>query len=265
MSDQKPIRILYIEDDRELANLVEKQLRRKGFSIDIAYDGEEGLAKYFSGSYDVLLLDQVLPVYNGLEVIRILDSRGPLPPTVMITGMGNESLAVEAMKMGATDYIVKDAGCGFLKLFPAVIEQAIFTNRLAEQKMRAVEKLRTSEKKYRTLFELAGDTFLVALPPDDTIIDSNKAATKMLGYSKEEMTGHGFRAMASTVLHEQGWPSDVIERQLAHAERNSIKAAYNHAQHLSDRRRMMQVWADYLDTLKAGELIIPLRRTIHVQ
>jgi integrase len=76
------------------------------------------------------------------------------------------------------------------------------------------------------------------------------AALRRMGYEKNEMTGHGFRAMASAVLHEQGWPSDVIERQLAHAERNSIKAAYNHAQHLPERRRMMQVWADYLDILR---------------
>jgi integrase len=76
------------------------------------------------------------------------------------------------------------------------------------------------------------------------------AALRRMGYAKEEMSGHGFRAMASTVLHELGWPSDIIERQLAHAERNSIKAAYNHAQHLPERRRMMQVWADYLDSLK---------------
>ena len=54
-------------------------------------------------------------------------------------------------------------------------------------------------------------------------------------------------------LHERGWPSDVIECQLAHAERNSIKAAYNHAQHLPERRKMMQAWADYLDQLKASE------------
>jgi integrase len=69
------------------------------------------------------------------------------------------------------------------------------------------------------------------------------AALRRLGYAKEEMSGHGFRAMASTILHEQGWPSDIIERQLAHAERNSIKAAYNHAQHLPERRKMMQAWA----------------------
>jgi integrase len=76
------------------------------------------------------------------------------------------------------------------------------------------------------------------------------AALRRLGYTKEEMSGHGFRAMASTLLHEQGWESDVIERQLAHAERNSIKAAYNHAQHLQERKKMMQAWADYLDNLK---------------
>lgn len=80
------------------------------------------------------------------------------------------------------------------------------------------------------------------------------AALRRMGFTKEEMSGHGFRAMASTVLHEQGWPSDVIERQLAHAERNSIKAAYNHAQHLPERRKMMQAWADYLEKLKGGQL-----------
>lgn len=80
------------------------------------------------------------------------------------------------------------------------------------------------------------------------------AALRRLGYAKEEMTGHGFRAMASTILHEQGWPSDIIERQLAHTERNSIKAAYNHAQHLPERRKMMQAWADYLDKLNGVRL-----------
>src|ERR1700723_1347654 len=65
-----------------------------------------------------------------------------------------------------------------------------------------------------------------------------------------EMTGHGFRSMASTLLNEQGWNRDAIERQLAHSERNSIRAAYNYAEHLPERRRMMQAWSDYLDGLK---------------
>lgn len=76
------------------------------------------------------------------------------------------------------------------------------------------------------------------------------AALRRLGYSKDEMTAHGFRAMASTCLNEQGFAPDVIELQLAHAERNKVRAAYNRAQRLPERRKMMQAWADYLDVLR---------------
>lgn len=86
------------------------------------------------------------------------------------------------------------------------------------------------------------------------------AALRRMGYTGEEMTWHGFRAMASTLLNEQGFLPDVIELQLAHAERNKVRAAYNRAQRLEERRKMMQGWADYLDGLKAGNNVIPLRR-----
>ena len=75
-------------------------------------------------------------------------------------------------------------------------------------------------------------------------------ALRRLGYSKDEMTGHGFRSIASTRLNEMGWNRDAIERQLAHAERDSIRAAYNYAEHLDERSNMMQEWANYLDNLK---------------
>lgn len=75
------------------------------------------------------------------------------------------------------------------------------------------------------------------------------AALRRLGYTSEEMTGHGFRSMASTILNEHGWNPDAIERQLAHAERNSIRAAYNYAEYLPERRKIMQYWADYLASL----------------
>ena len=84
-------------------------------------------------------------------------------------------------------------------------------------------------------------------------------ALRRLGYTKEEMTGHGFRSMASTLLHELGHPHAVVERQLAHGERNKVSASYNFAEYLPERRAMMQQWADYLDTLKAGATIIPIR------
>lgn len=77
------------------------------------------------------------------------------------------------------------------------------------------------------------------------------AALRRLGFTKEEMTSHGFRGMASTLLHENGFKSEVIEIQLAHAERNKVKAAYNHAEYLPERANMMNWWADYLDELRA--------------
>lgn len=84
-------------------------------------------------------------------------------------------------------------------------------------------------------------------------------ALRSLGYSGTEMTGHGFRAMASTCLNEQGFPPDVIELQLAHAERNEVRAAYNRAKRLAERRAMMQAWADYLDGQRAGGNVVNLQ------
>lgn len=86
-------------------------------------------------------------------------------------------------------------------------------------------------------------------------------ALRRLGYASDEMCGHGFRAMASTCLNEQGWHPDLIELQLAHAERNKVRAAYNRAERIQERRKMMQAWADYLDGLKASSNIIPLKRS----
>ena len=75
-------------------------------------------------------------------------------------------------------------------------------------------------------------------------------ALRIMGYASEDMSAHGFRSLASTLLNELGWPPDAIERQLAHVEENETRSAYNYAEHLPIRRRMMQWWADYLDGLR---------------
>jgi integrase len=86
-------------------------------------------------------------------------------------------------------------------------------------------------------------------------------ALRRLGYEKDEMTGHGFRSMASTLLHEHGWPHEAIERQLAHAERNKVSAAYNFAEHLPKRKEMMQWWANHLYELAASDNIMNFKKT----
>lgn len=117
---------------------------------------------------------------------------------------------------------------------------------LSSQAMRILESIQPLTGDGRFVFPSIRST---NRPMSENTIN---AALRRMGYSKDEMTGHGFRSMASTLLHEHGWPHEVIERQLAHAERNKIASAYNHAEHLPKRREMMQWWADYLDELAAG-------------
>ncbi len=126
----------------------------------------------------------------------------------------------------------------------------------AKMKMRSVHIVPLSTKAIsilKEIYPLTGDGKYVfpgavakSRPMSDNAVLS---ALRRLGYSKDEMTGHGFRSMASTLLNEQGWNRDAIERQLAHAERDSVRAAYNYAEHLPERRKMMQHWADYLESL----------------
>lgn len=82
------------------------------------------------------------------------------------------------------------------------------------------------------------------------------AALRRMGYTTEQMTAHGFRAMASTMLHERGYAPHVIEAQLAHAQRNAVAAAYNRAEYLPDRVQMMKDWADYLDVLRDQRKVV---------
>jgi len=108
----------------------------------------------------------------------------------------------------------------------------------------------------REIHQLTGRSRYVfpSLRTSDRPMSENtiNGALRRLGYGPDEMTGHGFRAMASTCLNEQGWHPDLIELQLAHAERNKVRAAYNRATRLTERKKMMQAWADYLDMIRGS-------------
>jgi integrase len=90
------------------------------------------------------------------------------------------------------------------------------------------------------------------------------AALRRMGYLKEEMTAHGFRAMASTNLEQLGYDVRLIELQLAHADQDQVRAAYKRETHMlriEERKEMMQAWANYLDGLRAGAEVIPFRQS----
>jgi len=115
---------------------------------------------------------------------------------------------------------------------------------------------------FRDLLPLTGHrayVFESARPGRPLSDNTVNYALRGLGYAGDVMTAHGFRAMASTLLHEQGWPPEVIELQLAHAQRNQVAAAYNRSARLDERKKMMQHWADYLDSLRQGAKVVNFR------
>ena len=199
MGNPSAIRILLMEDEAGLARLFQKKLQRAGYEVDVACDGEEGLALYAAGSYDVVAVDQNMPIRDGLEVIRVMASRGPLPATIMITGTGSEQVAVEAMKLGARDYVVKDADGGYLNLLPTVIERA-------RRQQRAEDEMRLAAK----VFESAAEGVLVA-DAAAAIMSVNKAFTEATGYTAEEVEGKNPRLLQSgrhdAAFYRQMWRS----------------------------------------------------------
>ncbi len=180
MSESESIRVLYMEDDIGLARLLQKRLRQEGYVVDIASDGEQGLAMYEDGDYDVVAVDQNMPVYSGLEVIRIMASQGPLPPIIMVTGTGDEETAVEAMKLGAGDYIVKDVDGGYLELLPTVIEQVLHRRKLAEEKRHAVEALEQRNRDL-TLLNKLGQSLTATLDLQQVVDRLLHAVTEIIG------------------------------------------------------------------------------------
>lgn len=125
-----------------------------------------------------------------------------------------------------------------------------------KMKMRRRHLVPLSRQAVEVLTELkqltGGGRWLFPSPRNDGRCMSEngvRVALRSIGFPKEEIVPHGFRAMASTILNEHGFNRDVIERQLAHVEGNSVRRAYNHAEYLPERRKLMQWWADWLEAL----------------
>lgn len=189
MSDSDQItRILCMEDNPGVARLFQRHLERAGYTVDLACDGHDGLAKLDASAYDVVIVDQQMPGMTGLDVIRSLVDADALPPTVMVTGAGDEETAVAAMKLGAEDYLVKDVDGGYLRLLPSVIERVLAKRRLVEERREAVDALRRSERLYRTVVENTSDVILLQ---DEAwrVVFINEAGLAYTGFDEGRMLG----------------------------------------------------------------------------
>lgn len=136
------IRLLYIDDDRGLSRLVEKELSRKGYLVTCAFDGDEGLALLKQNEYDVCALDHYMPARDGMDVLPEIMALNAPPPVVYVTGAQEGRLAVAALRAGAADYVIKDVSEDFTALLRSALEDAVVRRRLQRDNDRAQEEIR---------------------------------------------------------------------------------------------------------------------------
>jgi CheY-like chemotaxis protein len=218
--DSSTIRILCVEDDPGLALLMQKNLQRRGYVVDTAADGREGIAAVTANRYDLLLLDYNLPLCGGIDVIRTLADRDALPPTIMVTGDGNVEVAVNALKLGAADYIVKDTEMKFLELLPVVIEQVLDRQRFVREKRQMLVAMQESEERYRLLFEMNPIPMWVADRETGAFLEVNRAAVERYGYTRQEFLALSRGAIEVPPLPAAGAPDPRRPMLLRHRTKN---------------------------------------------
>ena len=185
MTVQREYQIVIIEDHPEQAHLMELILQRHGqpFAVRIHHDPEEGLAWLNQAPVDAVVLDYSLPKMNGLEVLQDIKKNHPGLPVIMVTGQGDERIAVEAMRHGVYDYLVKTRD--FLDLLPRVVTRAIEEQQLSS-------RLQQSEQRYFALFDKASIAIFIADANSFGLQQANGMALKLTGYSIELLLQKSF-------------------------------------------------------------------------
>ena len=132
------VRLLYIDDDPGLSRLVQRQLQRFGHRVEIATNGDAGLARIAEGGIEVVALDHYMPGRDGLEILDAIQALPDPPPVIFVTGTSESRIAVAALKAGAIDYVVKDVGGEFVELLEAAVRSALAGLRLEREKEAAL-------------------------------------------------------------------------------------------------------------------------------
>jgi PAS domain S-box-containing protein len=189
--------ILIVEDSEDDQNLFDRALRSTGYTLLKAYAAREGLAMAAQFRPDMILLDFNLPDMNGLDFLDRFADRGiAVVPVIMLTGAGNERIAVSTMKAGASDYLVKDAQGDYLRLLPSVIRRTSATH---DARMRAHKLSELTE----AILEAVAEG-IVGVDAECAILFANPAAGELFQCGPSQLVG---RHLAE-FLHQSDHPSD---------------------------------------------------------
>jgi PAS domain S-box-containing protein len=208
------LRLFVIEDDDHIALLIRKQLERAGHKVATCRTAADALIVLGHETFDLVLLDQVLPDMTGLELLKALAREGITVPVLLVTGHGSTELAAEALRAGALDYVAKDGGLGFLSDLPRRVKEAVARNRLQDLN-RLLSQALDSAHDGVMITDLQG-----------AIVHVNGALERLSGYSRQELLGQTPRLLKSglhapevyarlwqTVLGRKGWHGELTNRR----------------------------------------------------
>jgi PAS domain S-box-containing protein len=184
-------RILYIDDDPGLCRLVQKDLERQGYVVEIAMDGASGLARIVQGGIDVVALDHYMPNQDGLETLASIRNLAEPPPVIYVTAMLEGRVAVAALKAGAADYVAKDVQGEFLPFLQRAIEAVLDAAMLRRAKEAAEAESKRNWQLTQNIIDTIRDP-LVVLEHDMTIVTASKAFLTIFMITESEARGLRF-------------------------------------------------------------------------
>jgi two-component sensor histidine kinase len=210
VSDTRPIRLLYIDDDPGLGRLVGRTLSRQGFLVTHAASGDEGLEHLASGGFDVVALDHFMPGKEGLEVLSNIQALPDPPPVVYVTGADEGRIAVAALKAGAADYVIKDVGGVFLDLLRTASEQALAAAKLRREKENAEREIRVARERAEMLLREVNHRVANSLQLVASLVAMQQRAITSDAAAQDALTETQGRIAAIAQIHRRLYTSNDV-------------------------------------------------------